>query len=85
MRIERIELRQVYLPYVSPFETSGWRQEGTHSIIVRVDADGMTGWGESPVDEAPFYNEENFATAWRIQQQLVNLAARRDFLLHGLP
>lgn len=68
MRIERIELRQVYLPYVAPFETSGWREEGSHAIIVRLDAEGITAWGESPVGQSPFYNEENTKTAWVIQQ-----------------
>ena len=35
MRIERIELRKILLPYVAPFETSGWRETGSHAIIVR--------------------------------------------------
>ena len=68
MRIERVELRQVRLPYVAPFETSGWREETCHAIIVRLEADGVTAWGESPVGENPFYNEENYQTAWIIQQ-----------------
>lgn len=68
MRIERVELRQVRLPYVAPFETSGWREETCHAIIVRLEADGVVGWGESPVGENPFYNEENDQTAWIIQQ-----------------
>jgi o-succinylbenzoate synthase len=68
MKINRVELRQIHLPYVAPFETSGWREEGSHAIIVRLDADGGTGWGESPVGESPFYNEENTKTAWAIQQ-----------------
>lgn len=68
MRIERIELRQIRLPYVAPFETSGWREEASHAIIIRLQADGITAWGESPVGENPFYNEENYKTAWIIQQ-----------------
>lgn len=71
MRIERIELRHIHLPYVSPFETSGWRNDGSDAIIVRVDAEGATGWGESPVSDGPWYNEETYTTAWVIQ---------RDFL-----
>ncbi len=68
MHIERVELRQVRLPYVAPFETSGWREETCHAIIVRLEADGVVGWGESPVGENPFYNEENYQTAWIIEQ-----------------
>ena len=68
MRIERIELRKILLPYVAPFETSGWREQGSHAIIVRMEAEGIVAWGESPVGENPFYNEENQKTAWSIMQ-----------------
>jgi o-succinylbenzoate synthase len=68
MHIERIELRQVRLPYVTAFETSGWRETEHSAVIVRVDADGATGWGESPVGSGPWYNEETVATAWILQR-----------------
>ncbi|MEZ4673634.1 MAG: o-succinylbenzoate synthase [Caldilineaceae bacterium] len=68
MRIERVELREVHLPYVAPFETSGWRSLGSHHIVVRVDAEGITAWGESPVEHHPFYNEENTRSVWMMQQ-----------------
>jgi O-succinylbenzoate synthase len=71
MRIERVELRQIQLPYVAPFETSGWCELGSHAVIVRVDAEGVTGWGESPVGGAPFYNEENHNTVWTIAQDFL--------------
>ncbi len=63
MRIQQVELRSIDLPYVSPFETSGWREMGSNAILVRIDADGFTGWGESPVGPGPWYNEETTATA----------------------
>lgn len=68
MKIERIELRRVYLPYVRRFETSGWYEDGSFAIIVRVDADGVTGWGEAPVSDGPWYNEETYQTAWFMMQ-----------------
>ena len=71
MRVERIELRKIRLPYVAPFETSGWREDGSYAIIVRLDAAGITAWGESPVGGAPFYNEENTNTCWTIQQDFL--------------
>jgi o-succinylbenzoate synthase len=82
MRIERVELRKIRLPYVSPFETSGWREDGSYAVVVRVDADGVTGWGESPVGGSPFYNEENTNTVWTIQQDfLVPMLLKTE--LHG--
>lgn len=71
MRIERIELRKIRLPYVSIFETSGWREDGSYAVIVRLDGEGITGWGESPVGGSPFYNEENTSTVWTIQQDFL--------------
>ncbi|PMP84250.1 MAG: o-succinylbenzoate synthase, partial [Chloroflexus aggregans] len=40
MRIEAIELRRIRLPYRSPFETSGWREEANHSGIVTLHSEG---------------------------------------------
>jgi O-succinylbenzoate synthase len=71
MRIERVELRKINLPYVAPFETSGWRETGSYAVIVRLDAAGIVAWGESPVGGAPFYNEENTNTVWAIQQDFL--------------
>jgi O-succinylbenzoate synthase len=71
MRIEHIELRKIQLPYLSPFQTSGWVEEGSNAVIVRVDAQGITGWGESPVNRGPFYSEENTNTVWTIQQDFL--------------
>ena len=41
-------------------------------IIVRVDADGVTGWGECVADGHPYYSYETTETAWHIL---------RDFLV----
>ncbi|RIK35332.1 MAG: o-succinylbenzoate synthase [Chloroflexi bacterium] len=71
MRIERIELRKIRLPYVSVFETSGCHEDGSYAVVVRVDGNGITGWGESPVGGAPFYNEETTNTVWSIQQEFL--------------
>lgn len=72
MKIREVELRRIFLPYVAPFETSGWREEGSYPIIVRMVGDAgdgpITAWGESPVGENPFYNEEYYKTAWLILQ-----------------
>lgn len=68
MRIERIELRKIFLPYLAPFETSGWRETGSHAIVVRMEAEGIVAWGEAPTGQNPFYNEENQKTGWVLLQ-----------------
>jgi O-succinylbenzoate synthase len=66
VKIERVELRHVRIPYVTPFETSAGRETSKDCILVRARADGLTGWGESPVSAAPYYVEETVETAWPV-------------------
>ncbi|MFZ4520052.1 MAG: o-succinylbenzoate synthase [Bacteroidales bacterium] len=71
MKIERIELRHVKLVLVSPFVTSMGTEYDEEHIIVRVDADGVTGWGESVAEGTPFYSYETVPTAWHILQDFL--------------
>lgn len=66
MRIDRIELRHVKLVLVSPFVTSMGTEYDEEHIIVRVDAEGVSGWGESVAEGTPFYSYETVPTAWHI-------------------
>lgn len=72
MSIERIELRLVAMPLVAPFETSFGVERVEEHIIVRVDGDGITGWGECVASEGPWYSYETNQTAWHVL---------RDFLI----
>lgn len=72
MRIEHIELRHFNMPLVAPFETSFGVETAEEHIIVRVDAEGITGWGECVAMASPFYSYETTQTAWHIL---------RDFLI----
>ena len=75
MRIDRIELRHTKMELVSPFETSLGVELYEEHIIVRVDGEGVTGWGECVVEPAPSYSSETLQTAWHIL---------RDFLIPGV-
>jgi O-succinylbenzoate synthase len=66
MKIEKIELHKIFLPYKKPFETSGWIEDGNHGIVAKVFSEGLIGWGESPAGLEPWYNEETTETAWSI-------------------
>jgi O-succinylbenzoate synthase len=68
MKIERIELRHIKMELVSPFTTSMGTEYDEEHIIVRVDADGVTGWGESVAEGTPYYSYETVQTAWHILQ-----------------
>ncbi|MBL8207720.1 MAG: o-succinylbenzoate synthase, partial [Blastocatellia bacterium] len=64
MKIERIELREIQLPLVAPFETSFGQTTERRIILVKVYSEGLTGWGECTVGENPFYNHESAESAW---------------------
>ncbi|MBI5301173.1 MAG: o-succinylbenzoate synthase [Chloroflexi bacterium] len=71
MRIERIELRQFKMQLVAPFETSFGVETTEDHVIVRVDAEGVTGWGESPVNSGPSYSYETNQTVWLILRDFI--------------
>lgn len=64
MKIDRIELREIRLPLVAPFETSFGVTTERRIIMVRVFSEGLTGWGECTCNEGPFYNHEGTDMAW---------------------
>ncbi|MDQ5845828.1 MAG: o-succinylbenzoate synthase [Acidobacteriota bacterium] len=65
MIISSVELREIRLPLVHPFETSFGRTTERRIVLVRViDNDGAEGWGECTAGEGPFYSEEWTETAW---------------------
>jgi o-succinylbenzoate synthase len=72
MNIDRIELRIVSMKLTAPFETSFGVEHDRDCVIVRVDADGLTGWGECPVSRGFGYSYETTTTAWH---------ALKDFLV----
>ena len=66
MKVERIILREIRMPLVTPFETSFGRTVNRRILLVQADADGVSGWGESVAGEGPFYAPETVETAWHI-------------------
>lgn len=56
---------------VSPFTTSMGTEYDEEHIIVRVDAEGVTGWGECVAEGTPFYSYETVTTAWHILQDFL--------------
>jgi O-succinylbenzoate synthase len=75
MKIDRIELIHIKMDLVSPFVTSMGTEYDEEHIIVRVDGEGVTGWGESVAEGTPFYSYETVTTAWHIL---------RDFLIPSI-
>jgi O-succinylbenzoate synthase len=58
VRIERVELRRLRLPLVSPFRTSFGTSTERDLLLVRVDTAAARGWGECVADSEPTYSSE---------------------------
>jgi O-succinylbenzoate synthase len=64
MKIDAITLREIQMPLVHFFETSFSRLYSRRIILITVQADGVTGWGECVAGEDPFYSSEWIDSVW---------------------
>ena len=71
MKIERIELSLLEMPYVHYFETSYGREESHTFILVKVFSGGECGYGEVVADKIPFYSYETTSTAWGVLEEFL--------------
>lgn len=58
MPISRIEIRRVAMPLLSPWATAYGSDDAIHSVLVRIDSDGVHAWGEACPLQFPFYSPE---------------------------
>jgi O-succinylbenzoate synthase len=76
MRVKEVSLRHVKMKLKSPFSTSfGTFEDKDFLLLEAIDANGISGWGESVAFHSPWYNEETTKTNWHILE---------DFLIPGI-
>ena len=63
MKIERLSLYHLRMPLVSPFETSFGRIDTRDCILIEINSEGLTGYGECVADRDPGYSSETSGTA----------------------
>ena len=63
MKIERIELHQIAIPLVRPFQSSADRQIVRPCLLVALYSEGLVGWGECVAMERPSYSAETVSSA----------------------
>jgi O-succinylbenzoate synthase len=61
--VERIELLLVRLPFVAPFAISSAVWTTKEALLLRLEGEGVTGWGECVADPDPYYASETTVTA----------------------
>jgi O-succinylbenzoate synthase len=64
--IDRMELLAVRLPFVKPFTISSATWTAKEALLLRIEGDGVTGWGECVADPDPYYASETTTTAYHI-------------------
>ncbi len=72
VQLERLDLREIQMPLLAPFETSFGRTTTRRIFIVRAfDRSGACGYGECTAMEGPFFNHETIDTAWMITEKFI--------------
>jgi len=71
MKLDSLTLHHISMPLVSPFETSFGVTHTRECLLVSIQSEGLTGWGECAVDREPGYNYETTGTAWHILKDFV--------------
>lgn len=71
IRIRSVELREIHLPLVHPFETSSGRTVSRRIILVTVRSPEAEGFGECTAGEDPYYSGETTDTAWHLLADFV--------------
>src|SRR2546427_2228036 len=51
---------------LKPFRTSFGVQQDRYPLLVRLDIDGRSQWGECVAGEGPWYSYETVETAWQV-------------------
>ena len=64
MKIEAITLHEIRMPLVHFFETSFSRTTERRIVLVHLQCEGLSAWGECVAGEHPFYLEESVDTCW---------------------
>ncbi|HUF38468.1 MAG TPA: o-succinylbenzoate synthase [Anaerolineales bacterium] len=71
MKIDTITLHHLSMPLVSPFETSFGRATRRECLVVELQSEGLTAWGECPADADPGYSYETVGTARHILKDFI--------------
>ncbi|MDH5506147.1 MAG: o-succinylbenzoate synthase [Anaerolineae bacterium] len=87
MKIDRVTMHHLRMTLRRPFETSFGRIDTRDCILLEVQSEGLTAYGECVADRDPLYSYENAGTAWHILETYLvpailgqDIAGAADFL-----
>jgi len=68
IQIDAIHLRELQMPLAHPFETSFGRTTTRRILLVELESEGLSAWGECVAGEHPYFSDETVDTAWLIME-----------------
>jgi o-succinylbenzoate synthase len=68
LNIDAIHLREINMPLAHPFETSFGMTTSRRILLIELESEGLTGWGECVAGEHPYFSAETIDTAWIITE-----------------
>jgi o-succinylbenzoate synthase len=71
MKIDEVILYHIRMPYVTPFQTSRWTELNRECVIICVNAEGLTAWGECTANQYCAYSYETTKTNWLILEEFL--------------
>src|SRR5215470_10183747 len=71
MFIKRIEMRELRMQLLHPFETSFGVTQQRRMIVITVSDGERVGYGEVTAGEGPFYSHETTETAWHVLRDFI--------------
>jgi O-succinylbenzoate synthase len=66
--IDAIHLREINLPLAQPFETSFGITTARRILLIELESEGLTAWGECVAGEHPYFSDETIDTAWIVTE-----------------
>jgi o-succinylbenzoate synthase len=68
LNIDAIHMREINMPLAHPFETSFGLTTGRRILLLELESEGITAWGECVAGEHPYFSDETIDTAWIITE-----------------
>src|ERR1700743_107505 len=68
LSIDAIHMREINMPLAHPFETSFCLTPRRRILLVELESEGFTAWGECVAGEHPYFSDETIDTAWIISE-----------------
>lgn len=68
MKIDAIVMREIGMPLAHPFVTSFGVTTYRRIMLIELQAEGMSAWGECVAGEHPYFSDEMIDTGWMITE-----------------